>query len=75
MTEEKCPFCNIHPYEYVDIGVGCEPVAVTCCGLGHELLVVGGSEIREAARLITSSESHEVEEGKRIARKYEQGIV
>lgn len=32
--EEDCPFCGNHPFEYVDIGVGYQPVAVTCCGLG-----------------------------------------
>ena len=32
-----CPFCGHDPYEYVDIGIGFQPVAVTCCGLGIEL--------------------------------------
>ena len=30
----NCPFCEHDPYEYVDIGVGMERVAVTCCELG-----------------------------------------
>ena len=34
MGRETCPFCGSHPYEYVDIGVGSVPVAVTCCELG-----------------------------------------
>ena len=29
-----CPFCGLHPFEYVDVGVGIVPVAVTCCGAG-----------------------------------------
>lgn len=29
-----CAFCGRDPYEYVDIGVGMERVAVTCCELG-----------------------------------------
>ena len=29
-----CPFCKNDPYEYVDVGVGYVPVAVTCCDLG-----------------------------------------
>lgn len=29
-----CPFCNRDPFHYVDIGVGMEAVAVTCCDLG-----------------------------------------
>lgn len=32
-----CPFCGCHPFEYVDVGVGSVPVAVTCCGLGNDL--------------------------------------
>ena len=32
-----CPFCGCEPYEYVDNGVGMEPVAVTCCDLAIEL--------------------------------------
>jgi hypothetical protein len=35
MTE--CPFCGHDPYHYVDIGVGMERVAVTCCEFGIEL--------------------------------------
>lgn len=29
-----CAFCGRDPYEYVDVGVGSVPVAVTCCELG-----------------------------------------
>lgn len=29
-----CPFCERDPFEYVDVGVGHVPVAVTCCELG-----------------------------------------
>jgi hypothetical protein len=32
-----CPFCGHDPYHYVDIGVGYEAVAVTCCEHGVEL--------------------------------------
>lgn len=31
-----CPFCKCDPYHYVDIGVGYEAVAVTCCEAGIE---------------------------------------
>ena len=34
MHRDECPFCGCDPYEYVDIGVGSQPVAVTCCELG-----------------------------------------
>lgn len=33
----NCPFCGHDPYHYVDIGMGMEAVAVTCCELGVEL--------------------------------------
>lgn len=33
----ECPFCSRDPYHYVDIGVGMEAVAVTCCELGVAL--------------------------------------
>lgn len=32
-----CPFCGHDPYHWVDIGVGMERVAVTCCEFGVEL--------------------------------------
>lgn len=31
--DERCAFCGHDPYEYVDIGVGFDRVAVTCCEL------------------------------------------
>lgn len=37
MRDTICPFCGQHPFEYVDIGVGEVPCAVTCCGLGDDL--------------------------------------
>lgn len=30
----RCAFCGRDPYEYVDVGVGMVPVAVTCCEFG-----------------------------------------
>lgn len=30
----QCPFCGSDPFEYVNNGIGLEPVAVTCCELG-----------------------------------------
>jgi hypothetical protein len=26
-----CPFCGYDPYDYVDVGIGRIPVAITCC--------------------------------------------
>lgn len=44
MTE--CPFCQRDPFHYVDIGVGMEAVAVTCCDLG-DLYFRGARECPE----------------------------
>ncbi|MCO6050891.1 hypothetical protein NGM99_13990 [Mesorhizobium sp. RP14(2022)] len=35
---DTCPFCLRDPYEYVDIGVGYQRVAVTCCDAGIALI-------------------------------------
>lgn len=37
MRDTICPFCKHDPYEYVDVGVGMAPCAVTCCNLGYQL--------------------------------------
>ena len=34
---EKCPFCGLHPFEYVNIGIGQQAVAVNCCEYGYLL--------------------------------------
>lgn len=36
-SRSSCPFCGHDPYEWVDVGVGFVPVAVTCCseGIGY----------------------------------------
>lgn len=36
-----CPFCGLDPYEWVDVGIGSVPVAVTCCELGWYLFDSG----------------------------------
>lgn len=40
----ECPFCRCDPYHYVDIGVGREAVAVTCCELGCALFDSRGQD-------------------------------
>jgi hypothetical protein len=35
--KERCPFCGLHPFEYVDIGIGQQAVAVNCCEYGYLL--------------------------------------
>lgn len=43
-----CPFCGLDPYEYVDVGIGSIPVAVTCCEYGYDL-IVNGTDFQELA--------------------------
>ena len=52
---DRCPFCKSDPYEYVDIGVGYEPVAVSCCDLGIALLQYND---KHARRLLEYLHSH-----------------
>jgi hypothetical protein len=49
-----CPFCKRDPYEYVDVGVGYVPVAVTCCDYGYQLIQAGDPYFRRIARLMSS---------------------
>ena len=43
----KCQFCGLDPYEYVNVGIGCVPVAVTCCAPGVALYQHGDLEAAE----------------------------
>lgn len=36
-----CPYCGLHPYEYVDVGIASVPVAVNCCEYGYLLMGIG----------------------------------
>lgn len=47
--EEKCPFCGLHPFEYVEIGIGQQAVAVYCCEYGYLLYDRGWSYERVRA--------------------------
>lgn len=50
MRDTICPFCGNHPFEYVDIGVGEVPCAVTCCGLGDDYFR-GAREVPETVTM------------------------
>jgi len=52
-----CPFCGHHPFEYVDIGVGQEPVAVTCCVLG-DLYFRGARPVPETIEIAWEDFEH-----------------
>lgn len=58
---ERCPFCKHDPFEYVDIGVGYVPVAITCCDFGVVLYSPGKEYCRERAlmqRILRLRRSH-----------------
>ncbi len=46
-----CPFCGCNPFEYVDVGVGSVPVAVTCCELGHDYFTPPHQEASETVTI------------------------
>lgn len=45
-----CPICRCDPYEYVDVGVGMMPVAITCCEAGMLLFSRVESPAQKALR-------------------------
>lgn len=47
MSDPRCPFCGYDPYHYVDIGVGWQAVAVTCCNLGIGLFQYNDKKLRQ----------------------------
>lgn len=57
--DEKCPYCGLHPFEYVDIGVGSQAIAVNCCEWG-ELLYTGEYTREEIDEMIEEQERLEV---------------
>lgn len=75
---ETCAFCGHDPYEYVDIGVGRERVAITCCELGcavydHRIedgaeVSISSNELRDIAYRIESMK-HEMQRRDRIIAK------
>jgi hypothetical protein len=75
---DNCAFCGRDPYEYVDIGVGRERVAVTCCDLGvavydhrnddDTMIEVSSAELRELSERILST-AWEIERRDRLIGK------
>lgn len=54
-----CPFCDTDPFEYVDVGVGSVPVAVTCCDLG-DLFFRGARPPIESDVTMTADDFREI---------------
>lgn len=74
---DSCPFCGNYPYEEVDIGVGSQPVAVTCCELGQELHSNPVSPVGYAVRLLRSVLPENRQRGEQMVERFrrERGIV
>ena len=54
---DECIFCHHDPYHYVDIGVGFQAAAVTCCELGVALYQYGDEDVTKVADRIEELEA------------------
>ena len=54
-----CEFCGLDPYEYVDIGIGYQAVAVNCCEAGYLMYDRGLSRKEIEKMLEWENWSHE----------------
>lgn len=68
-----CIFCGRDPYEYVDVGVGYVPVAVSCCDHGIGLYQYGQKPLVRIASLL-SGKPRCKRRGLRLLAKYEAQI-
>lgn len=68
MTAERCPFCKQDPFEYVDVGVGFVPVAITCCDLGVALYG-GDPRVKRVLKLRRSPAPRSKARAKRLLEK------
>lgn len=53
LSGPECAFCKRDPYEYVDIGVGYQAVAVSCCDEGIAVYQYYDKTLGRIARLLT----------------------
>ena len=63
---ELCPFCKRDPYEWVDIGVGYQAVAVSCCEEGVSLIQYGDKTLRKVLVLRRSHSPRKKARAKRL---------
>ncbi|HDR9153821.1 TPA: hypothetical protein QDB05_000240 [Burkholderia vietnamiensis] len=68
----RCAFCSRDPYEYVDIGVGSQAVAVSCCDEGVAVYQHGDRALGRIARLL-SGDKRQAARGLRRLRQYMDG--
>lgn len=67
-STDTCIFCGRDPYEYVDIGVGMERVAVSCCDPGIGLLQYRDPRLSRVAELYYSRDPRKARRGARLVR-------
>lgn len=69
-NQPECIFCRRDPYEYVDIGVGYQAVAVSCCDEGIGLYQYGEQALRRIAALLRGDKRRNAR-GKRLMQRYD----
>jgi hypothetical protein len=67
LSDHGCAFCGRDPYEYVDIGVGYQAVAVSCCDEGISLYQYHDKTLERIARLLTGDKRQAVRGRRRWA--------
>lgn len=68
----ECAFCGRDPYEYVDIGVGYQTVAVSCCDEGIAVYQYGDKLLGRVARLL-GGDKRQAARGLRVYRRHMEG--
>lgn len=66
----RCTFCSRDPYEYVDIGVGFQAVAVSCCDDGIAMSY-GDKTLGRIARLL-DGDKRRAARGRRLWEAYQE---
>ena len=67
----RCAFCGRDPYEYVDIGVGYQAVAVSCCDEGISVYQYGNRALGRIARLL-DGDKRQAARGTRLLQRYSE---
>jgi hypothetical protein len=71
LNHPYCAFCGRDPYEYVDIGVGYQAVAVSCCDEGIAVYQYFDKPLGRIARLLTG-DKRQAARGKRRWAAYQE---
>ncbi len=67
----RCAFCHRDPYEYIDIGVGYQAVAVSCCEEGISVYQYYDKTLGRIARLL-KGDKRQAARGKRLCAAYQE---